>query len=239
MIAGINLLQLMGLLTASFFTILVLSYVIGDGPPFRMAIHVFIGVSAGYAAAVAIYHVLIPKFVYMTANVMQQPLLFILSLVSIVLLILKLSPRTAQLGNPVSAMLVGTGAAVAIAGAIQGTLLPQVGAAAAFFDPPQFAAALGQSRFDVVIRLLLQGSVLLVGTLSALVSFQFSAKRGNPQAPERHKLIEWIASMGRIFIAITLGMVFAGVYSAALAALIERFDFLMGTLDTLWMWWAG
>lgn len=236
MIAGINLLQLTGLLTATFFTLLALSYVIGDGPPFRMAVHVFIGVSAGYAAAVAIYRVLIPKFVYLTANVMQQPLLFILTLVSVVLLILKLSPRTATLGNPVSAMLVGTGAAVAITGAIQGTLLPQLGAAAAFFDPPQFRAALQQNRLDLLVQLLFQGSILLVGTASALISFQFSARKDNAQSPKRHEVIEWIARIGQVFIAITLGVVFAGVYSAALTALIERFDFLLDTLYTLWSW---
>ncbi len=172
-------------------------------------------------------------------SVLQQPLPFIFALITIVLLLLKLSPRTAQFGNPVSAMLVGTGAAVAIAGAIQGTLLPQLGAAGTFFDPPQFNAALQQSRFDVVIRLVLQGSILLVGTLSALVSFHFSGKRGSTQQPERHRAIEWVARLGRIFIAVTLGVVFAGVYSAALSALASRFDFLLGTLDTLWLWWAG
>ena len=44
-----------------------------------------------------------------------------------------------------------------------------------------------------------------------------------------HRLgaIEFLAWFGRIFIAITLGAVFAGVYSAAMTALIERISSLI------------
>ncbi|MBI4732607.1 MAG: hypothetical protein HY781_10900 [Chloroflexi bacterium] len=42
-------------------TLMVLSYLIGDNPAFRVAIYLFIGVSAGYAAAVAWNQVLMPR----------------------------------------------------------------------------------------------------------------------------------------------------------------------------------
>lgn len=45
------------------FTLMVLSYLMGDNPLFRLAIHIFIGVSAGYAAAVAWHQVLSPKLI--------------------------------------------------------------------------------------------------------------------------------------------------------------------------------
>jgi energy-converting hydrogenase Eha subunit A len=41
------------------------------------------------------------------------------------------------------------------------------------------------------------------------------------------RLIELLAWFGRIFIAIALGVIFAGVYSAALTAFIERINFLI------------
>jgi len=41
----------------------------------------------------------------------------------------------------------------------------------------------------------------------------------------RFGFIELIAFVGSIFLAITLGVLFAGVYSAALTALIERLHF--------------
>ena len=35
------------------FTLLILSYMVGDNPAFRMAVHIFTGVSAGYIVLVA------------------------------------------------------------------------------------------------------------------------------------------------------------------------------------------
>lgn len=41
-------------------TLMVLSYLIGDNPAFRVAVYIFIGVAAGYAAAVVWHQVLDP-----------------------------------------------------------------------------------------------------------------------------------------------------------------------------------
>jgi len=48
--------------------------------------------------------------------------------------------------------------------------------------------------------------------------------------PQAHWSIRLLSSVGRVFIAITLGAVFAGVITAGLTALVERADFLLGTL---------
>jgi hypothetical protein len=45
-----------------------------------------------------------------------------------VFLLLKLSPRTAPLGNVAMGFVMGVGSAVAVGGAVLGTLLPQVSA---------------------------------------------------------------------------------------------------------------
>jgi hypothetical protein len=39
--------------------------------------------------------------------------------------------------------------------------------------------------------------------------------------------------IGQVFISIALGVIFAGVYSAALLALIERFDFIVQIIDMI------
>jgi hypothetical protein len=44
---------------------------------------------------------------------------------------------------------------------------------------------------------------------------------------KRNQVIEGIAWSGRLFIAITLGVLFAGVYMAALTAMIERLSSLI------------
>jgi hypothetical protein len=46
-------------------------------------------------------------------------------------------------------------------------------------------------------------------------------------------VVEFLAQVGRVFIAITLGALFAGVFSAALAALIERMDSIIQVFELL------
>lgn len=46
-------------------------------------------------------------------------------------------------------------------------------------------------------------------------------------------LIQILGRIGQVFIAITLGALFAGVLSAALAALIERLAFLINVIKPL------
>ncbi len=221
MIASMDPIAQLGMIVAFFCTIMVLLYAFGDNALFRLVIHAFIGVAAGYAGAVALRDVLIPRFMAMDLIDMVVPLLWI------GMLLTKLSPRTAVLGNPASAMLVGTGAAIAIAGAIQGTLLPQISGAGNFFSPEKMQVAIGSSQMGTVFGLFLQGVIILVGTTATLISFHFSARAVPNEIPKRNRIIEAIASIGRVFVAITFGVVFAGIYSAALTALIERLDFLL------------
>jgi hypothetical protein len=233
MIAGLQPFEILGILIASFFTLLVLSYAIGDNAAFRLAIYIFIGVSAGYAGAVAIRDVLVPQFLYMINDLPNNPLPLLFSLLWVGLILTKLFPNTAHFGNPASALLVGVGAAIAIAGAIQGTILPQISNASVFFQPQQMRAALQSNQLAEAFTLFFQGSIVLVGTLTSLISFHFSARSQPNQIPQRQQTIEWIARFGQVFVAIILGVIFAGIYSAALTALVERFSFLLDTLAIL------
>ena len=145
------------------FTLMILSYLIGDNPLFRVAIYIFVGVSAGYAASVAWQHVLWPKlFQPLIFGTMQQRLLLVVPLLLGFLLLAKLSPRSARLGNPAMAFLVGTGAAVAIGGAVFGTIFPQTLASINLFD-----TGAGGS----LVERLFEGSIFLIGTVSTLLVY--------------------------------------------------------------------
>jgi len=206
------------------FTLMVLSYLIGDNPLFRLAIYIFVGVSAGYAATVAWQHVLWPKlFQPLLIGSMQQRLLLVVPSVLGLMLFAKLSPRAARLGNPAMAFLVGTGAAVAIGGAVFGTILPQSLASINFFDP-----SVGGS----LVERLFEGSIFLFGTISTLIYFQFSG-RTNPAGSQRSRLLAGVAWVGKLFIAVTFGVLFAGAYAAAMTALIERIFSLWSFLSSL------
>jgi hypothetical protein len=205
-------------------TLMVLSYLIGDNPAFRVAIYVFIGVSAGYAAAVAWHQVLYPRLILpLLSGSLAERLLTIVPLVLGLLLLLKISPRTALFGTPSMAFLVGVGAAVAIGGAVMGTLLPQTRASMNAFN---------LSGVGNWLEHLSEGVVMLVGTITTLVYFHFGAK-ASASGPQRGKLVNLLSWVGQIFIAITFGVLFAGVFVAAMTALIERLNFIITFLSSV------
>jgi hypothetical protein len=214
-------------LISFLLTLLVFSYLLGDNPLFRIVVYLFIGVSAGYAGAVAVWQVIIPNVVAPLAQGLSGDVLLTLALVlppllAGLLLLAKLSPRVAWLGNPTMAFLVGVGAAAAIGGALLGTLFPQVSSTVELFDL-QGARAGGVSAGERVF----EGSIVLVGTVATLMYFHFGVQARPDHPPVRSRWIEGAAWVGQIFIAITFGVLFAGVYTAALTALIERLDFLL------------
>ena len=199
-------------------TLMVLSYLIGDNALFRFAIHVFVGVSAGYIAIIALYRVIWPLLLIpLTSAPLLERGLLLVPLVLGALLMMKISPRLSWLGGPAVGYLVGASAAVAIGGAVLGTIFPQVLAGAELFDWQQGANPL-QSLFN--------GVVMLIGTIATLAYFHFGARRQEDGSVKRSGWIEAIAWVGKLFVALTLGVLFAGVYAAALSALVERIQSL-------------
>jgi len=196
-------------------TLLIFSYLIGDNPLFRIAVYIFIGVSAGYAGVVAWHYVLMPKLFLPLASASPDRLLFlVVPLLLSVSLLAKLSPRISWLGSFAMALLVGVGAATALSGAVIGTLIPQSRAAMnAFIRPTPFQ--------------FIEAIIMLAGTVLTLVYFQFSAKRAPDGTVKRNVIVEVLAWGGRVFIAVTFGVLFAGVYMAALTAMLERLSSLI------------
>jgi hypothetical protein len=227
-IAQLSLPDLIGVTLGFIFTLMVFSYIFGDNVLFRIAIYIFIGVSAGYAAVVAFYNVIWPQMLQPLIFGTQSDRLYVLfpSLFG-VLLLFKASPRFTRIGNPAIAYLVGVGVATMIGGAVVGTIFPQVQASINVFDEGAYLE--GSS----VIGQLFKGSVILIGTLATLIYFHFGVRRKEEQSPTRPQWVEWIAWVGQIFIAITFGAVFAGVYTAALTAFIERLNFIIDFLFSI------
>ena len=199
------------------FTVMILSYLIGDNPAFRLAISVFVGVTAGYVGAVAWWQVLLPDLILpiVTGSTAARAMLAVPLLLSGMLL-MKGWPPLARLGAPAMGLLVGVAAAVAIGGAIQGTMLPQL------FATLDAAEAAKLASLDGMVS----GALILLGLVSSLAYFTFSARARPDGSIRRAAIPEMLASIGAVFLAITLGVVFAGVYSAAVTAFIERLHFL-------------
>ncbi|MDD5369311.1 MAG: hypothetical protein PHQ40_09505 [Anaerolineaceae bacterium] len=224
-----NLTDLVWMAVAFILTVLVLSYaVVGDNPFFRGATYAFVGIVAGYVLLVTFNQVIWPKLVlnfFRSDLPVTEKGLLLVPLVLSLLLLAKASPRLAGLGSLPVALLVGVGAAVMISGVVLGTLFPQTMATINAFDVHS-----GRAQTAGVALAILEGVVLLAGTGATLLYFQFSAHSRFNQLPQRGALVETAANVGQVFIAITLGALFAGVYSAALTALIERLSFLWNSI---------
>jgi hypothetical protein len=206
-------------------TLMILSYLIEDNPAFRVAIYLFVGVSVGYIAAVTWWQILYPRvFMPLVSGGFAGSVIALVALILGVLLLMKLSPRTAALGNPSIAFLVGVSAAVAVGGAVMGTIIPQTQASINVFGL--------SGAGNYWLERLFFGTIMLLGTVATLVYFHFGAK-ATPDGPQRSRPVVVLAWVGQIFIAITLGVLFAGVFTAAMAALIERLNFLWTFLAKL------
>lgn len=214
------------------FTVMILSYLIGDNPLFKIAVYLFVGVASGYAAAIVIWQVLIPKLFLPTLNIIQtgdytRGILLVAPWLGIGFILMKISPRLAGTARITMAYLVGVGAAVTLVGALTGTIIPQVEATMNFFDGAIFKPA------AEMIEIAFSGSVILLGTVTSLAYFHFGARQKVDGSTRRSGIVNLLAWIGRIFIGSTLGAVFAGVYAAALTALIERISSIVNFLMSL------
>jgi hypothetical protein len=212
-VIDLNNLDLLGAILSFGLTLIVFSFIFGDNLLFRFAIHVFVGVAAGYAAVMTWYNVLLP-------GSQAERIFALLALTLSILLFMKAFPRLSGWGSPVVAYLVGVGAATVIGGAVLGTLFPQVLASINLFD---FPGLFGDSS-PVWVQIS-NAAIILVGTISALIFFHFGARNSQDRHPERAAWINAVARIGQIFIAITFGVLFAGVYIASMTAFVERMTF--------------
>ena len=224
-----NLTDLVGAILGFVLTLMVVSYVIKDNALFRLAVHIFIGVAAGYATVLVIYNVLwYQLLVPLLNNPLKHLSLVAPPLLMGIWLLTKASPRLSRVGSPVVAFLVGVGAATAISGAISGTLFPQVGATINLFDLGATGLS-GSKLLGWVVNALL----ILIGTITSLAYFHFGVRSRGDQTAQRPLWIEILSQIGQVFIAVAFGTLFAGAYAAALAALVERISFVWKFLSDL------
>jgi hypothetical protein len=154
-----------------------------------------------------------------------------------VLLLAKLtplfSPHLEWLGNPALAFLTGVGAAVAVGGAVSGTISTQAWATINAFDPQVITEALRKSPFSSFL-VLLNLAILLVGIFSVIVSFQYGTGDRYSNRPNGSDWLGKVGKIGRIFIAMVMGALFAGVLMACMSALVERYQAVVSFLHGLY-----
>lgn len=216
-----------GLWAGFVLTLMVFSYIIADNFLYRLAVYVFVGLAAGYVTVVTVEGVLLPWFrATLLSGSTGQILIGAIPLLLGLLLLFKLSPRYARLGNLAMAFIVGVGAAVALAGAIVGTLLP-------------LASATSNSVRDDVLN----GFLIFLGVSSTLLYFQYLARRAPTNTiatttiattaviGRRSLPLRFIGAVGQGFIVVTLGALYATAILTSLTIFSERIAFLLMRLN--------
>jgi hypothetical protein len=211
-----NLPELITLIISVALTLMVFSYILGDRLIFGIATHILIGVSAAFLALVAIQKVILPYLILPLADPDGPGFwLALVPLVLSILLVLTLFRRGIQAGAIPLAFLGGVLAALAIVGVTRGTLAPQILSMLGRFEPGQLMRE-AQPQWSAILEALM----ILLGVISVLFVFHH---RGQSKAGElvRPVFLEGVGSIGQIFIGITFGALFVGLFSSALIALIS------------------
>ena len=203
-----------GLWAGFILTLMVFSYILGDNVLYRIAVYVFTGLAAGYIAVVTWDSVIWPWVNGTVLNPAAGVPGIITGLVPLLLgllLLLKTVPRLGRLGHLALAFIIGIGTAVALVGAIGGTLLPLAG-----------------STSNAVSVNALNGTLLLLGVVCTLVYFQYLARRLPDGRTGRRLHIQLLAFVGQGVIVITLGALYAAAILTSLTIFSERVGFLLG-----------
>lgn len=202
--------EFIGLMAGAVLTILILSYLLGDNPLYRLGVHLFVGALVGYS-----FGILLRDVFYETVltQLLSDPVSIVAPLVLGILLLIKGLPRHAYIGNFSVAYLVGVGSAVALSGAVLGTIVPQVGATGRALSPASQASL----RMGILDSLL-----IIAGTVCTLMSFTFTAQKQQGLAGVWAWIVRLVAWFGRLFLVVAFGTAFAGAMISALSILIGR-----------------
>jgi hypothetical protein len=228
----IDLLNDFGPWLAFALTLMVFSYLLGDNPLFRIASHLLVGLALGFAWIVAWHSVFVPRVIARIGS--QDPLEVGYTLVPLALGALLLLKGRVSRSRMISifssiplAYLFGIGAAVALGGAIFGTLIPQVSATMRSLSPSDYLAEWAWPWYGVFDALF-----IVVGTVCTLLYFTFTAEGQSRLGRLRGGLVRIGAGVGRWFLMFIFGALFGGLVMSRISLLVERITFLLDVLGS-------
>ena len=217
--------HILGILLASALTLMIFSRAFGPNPAFRWASMLLLGAGAGYVAAVALRQVILPA---LSAAELRNPLQFGVVVVSVALsalLLLRFAsrPEIRAWGLLPLGILAGVGGALALAGAMRGSLLPQLMGVAAlrwqFF--PHFPAL---DALSVVLAALTSLGVLLY----LLPGLDIAEEDEEEEQIWVMKLLQGWRLWGYWALMLALGALLASTAGARITLLIDRVQWLLG-----------
>lgn len=213
--------DVIGIWVAAVLTLIVYSYLFSDNFLFKLAQYIFVGVAAGYAVVVVWHGTLGPRlgaFAESPVEHLDLALWFILGL----FLLVRRVKALKWLSKIPMAYLFGVGAALAIGGALAGSIVPQLGASLISLDPRDYGG--GQPGLELALY---QG-LLAAGTLGTLLYFYFTTEEGSALPAFWTRIARVWGRFGKWIIMITFGALFASMIMSRVSLLLSRVQFLLG-----------
>jgi hypothetical protein len=219
---------------ATLLSLCILSRAIGDNPIYRFAQSLLVGTGLGYFSAVLLRNTLAGS-VEAIAFGQATPTQFGVTIAGLIGGLLLLSrfgrQRASFVANLPLALVIGVGAAVALAGAVRGTLVPQI---------------LATARLDG----LLQDVTAQVGTIVAailtivtLLLFSFTSRQSAAITGRRalwsRLVAQPVRGIGRFCMLLTFGVFFAAAITTYISALVGRTGDISQWASAAWTYLFG
>lgn len=193
-------------------TLMIFSYLLGDNVFFRLAVSMFVGLSAAFTTLVTFQSVIVPL-----ANSGRGIDAFLLFTAAVLTLLLLLKPfRSLRILTNISlGFLIAVGAAIAVTGTIAGTIIPLVSQTVSIDSSAE--------PFDIFSSV-----VIIIGVVTSLLYFNYAAKRNAQGTIERGNVMKVVAGIGQGFIVITLGALYGAAILTSLTILTGQIEMLLG-----------
>lgn len=220
----------LGAWVATGLTLFILSFLYHDNPLFKLAEHLYVGVSVGYTIVKA-YDTVLVHLIF--KPIVENGELSLLIPVAIGMLMLtRYVPKASWLSRYAFAIIVGIGAGLAIPRTISSFILKQIE------DTVRPLMTMAGEEIAFTVNILnpasnLNAVIILVGVSSVLFYFFFSVEHRGPG--------KMVARTGILFLMIAFGAAFGYTVMARMSLLIGRLTDLIEFSDpsygrpTIWL----
>lgn len=209
-------------------SLMVFSYLLGDSFLFGIAMYTLVGVSAGLSALVLLQKVILPMLISpLGAFPQTSSLLALVPLVLSLLVIWLLFKRSSRITGIPLGFLGGVVTAALVIGVSRGTLAPQLLSIVNAFEPGRMTSS-GMPNWTGIF----EAFMMLAGVLAVFFVFHHQKIKKKLATPAPAWL-EGFAGVGQVFIGITFGAVFVGLFSTGLVALIA---YIQSLVDFVGLW---
>ncbi len=190
---------------AAFFTLAIFSFLYKDNPFYRIAEHIFVGVSAAYGLIITYYNAFLP---YVYTPLIKGDFIVIIPVLIGLLFFARFIPKISWLVRIPIVVAMGWGAGVGLPRTFQQNIFEQL--KASILTVNSFPNV-WQGIFNII---------MFAGIILTLSYFFFSRKENN-------KVFNTTSKIGTIFIMVSFGATFGYTVMARVSLLIGRILFLL------------